>query len=123
MIELLEDCSLDLCQALAVTALMCPDGLTEQTEHIDSGFAILEVAINNAKEKVDRAVRMAFKLPEQEGDLIASEQLNQVKSVLQALKGHFVGVDTDASLSRADVAGTLEAALGLVEGAQCHLVK
>ena len=60
MIELLERASLDLCKALAIVALLCPDGITDKTEHIDSAFAALEDAITNAKNALDEATSMAM---------------------------------------------------------------
>ena len=60
MIDLMERSSLDLCKALAIAALLCPDGITDKTEHIDAAFAALTDAITNAKAALDEAANLAL---------------------------------------------------------------
>jgi hypothetical protein len=63
MIDLMEQASLDLWKALAIAALLCPDGITDKTEHIDAAFAALEDAVKSAKHKLDNATRLALSNP------------------------------------------------------------
>ncbi len=60
MVELMEQASLDLAKALAIAALLRPDGMTEQTEHIEAAMEALEDAIRNGKIAIDEATSLAL---------------------------------------------------------------
>lgn len=60
MVELMEHASLELAKALAIAALLRPDGLTDQIEHIEAAMSALEDAIRNGKNSLDQATSQAM---------------------------------------------------------------
>ena len=74
MVELMEQASLDLAKALAIAALLRPDGLTDQTEHIEAAMSALEDAIRNGKNALDQATIQAMAA---QSDVLALKSIRQ----------------------------------------------